>query len=65
MVYSVGRQDSIVRAFEMIPKRKPSRLWVDRGGEFYYRNMDRWLEDNGIKRYSTYNESKVVGHGKI
>ena len=52
----------IVRAFDTIPKEKPSRLWVDRGVEFYNRTMrmDRWLENNGIDRYSTYNEGKVV-----
>ena len=51
---------NIVRAFDTIPKRKPSRVWVDRGGEFYNRTMDHWLEDNGIERYSTYNEGKAV-----
>ena len=52
---------SMTRAFEtIVEKRKPSKMWVDRGGEFYNRTMDRWLEENGIERYSTYNEGKAV-----
>ena len=51
---------NIVRAFETIPERKPGRLWVYRGGEFYNRTMDCWLEDNDIERYSTYNEGKAM-----
>ena len=52
---------SMTRAFDtIVGKRKPSKLWVDRGGEFYNRAMDRWLEENGIERYSTYNEGKAV-----
>ena len=35
-------------------------MWVDRGSEFYNRTMDRWLEENGVERYSTYNEGKAV-----
>ena len=33
---------------------------MDRSGGFYNRTMDRWLEDNGIERYFTYNEDKAV-----
>ena len=51
---------NIVRAFDAIPKRKPSRLWVDRSGEFYNRTMDYWLKDNDIEKYSTYNEGEAV-----
>ena len=35
-------------------------MWVGRGGELYNRTMDLWLEENGIERYSTYNEDKAV-----
>ena len=38
---------------------------VVRGGTFYNRTMDRWLEDDGIERYSTYNEGKVVEVGQF
>lgn len=50
---------SIVEALETI-KRKPMSLWVDRGGEFYNRIVDGWLKENGVHRYSTYNEGKAV-----
>ena len=29
-------------------KRKPNKLWVDRGREFYNTPMQRWLDDNDI-----------------
>ena len=52
---------NMIRTFDtIVGKRKPSKMWVDRGGEFYNRTMDRWLEENGIERYSTYNEGKAV-----
>ena len=35
-------------------------LWVDRGGEFYNRTMDRWLNENNIHRYLTYGKGKAV-----
>ena len=41
---------NVIRAFDtIVGKRKPSKMWVDRGGEFYNRAMDRWLEENGIE----------------
>ena len=33
---------------------------VDQGGEFYNRDFKKWLSDNDIIMYSTYNESKSV-----
>ena len=38
---------SIVNAFHSILKksdRKPSKIWVDKGSEFYHRSMKSWLE---------------------
>ena len=40
---------SIVNAFQIILKksnRKPSKIWVDKGGEFYNRSVKSWLEKN-------------------
>ena len=54
---------SIVNAFQSILKksdRKPNKIWVDKGGEFYNRSMKSWLEKNDIKMYSTHNEGKSV-----
>ena len=33
---------------------------VDQGGEFYNHNFKKWLSDNDIIMYSTYNEGKSV-----
>ena len=54
---------SIVNAFQSILKksnRKPNKIWVDKGGEFYNRSMKSWLEKNDIEMYSTHNEGKFV-----
>ena len=54
---------SIVNAFIKIIKqsnRKPNKIWVDIGGEFYNNVFEKWLSDNDIKMYSTYNEGKLV-----
>ena len=54
---------SIVNAFDKIIKqsnRKPNKIWVDQGGEFYNNVFEKWLSDNDIKMYSTYNEGKSV-----
>lgn len=40
--------------------RKPEKLWVDEGKEFYNRTMKRWLAENAIEMYSTRNEGKAV-----
>ena len=54
---------SIVNAFNKIIKqsnRKPNKIWVDHGGEFYNKVFENWLSDNDINMYSTYNEGKSV-----
>ena len=54
---------SIVNSFQKIldgSRRKPNKLWVDRGSEFYNRSMKSWLQDNDIVMYSTHNEGKSV-----
>ena len=54
---------SIVNAFNKIIKqsnRKANKIWVDQGGEFYNNVFEKWLSDNNIIMYSTYNEGKSV-----
>ena len=54
---------SIVNAFRNILKksnRKPNKICVDKGGEFYNRSMKSWLEKNDIEMYSTHNEGISV-----
>ena len=41
-------------------KRKPNKLWVDQGREFYNSLIQKWLEDNNVLMYSTHNERKSV-----
>ena len=54
---------SIVNAFQSIldkSGRKPNKIWVDQGSEFYSHNFKKWLVNNDISIYSTYNEGKSV-----
>ena len=54
---------SILNTFGKIIKqynRKPNKIWVDQGGEFYNNIFKKWLSDNDIIMYSTYNEGKSV-----
>ena len=54
---------SIVNAFNKIIKqsnRKSNKISVDQGGEFYNNVFEKWLSDNNINMYSTYNEGKSV-----
>ena len=55
---------SIVKAFQIILKqsnsRKPNKIWVDKGSEFYNAYFKKWLWDNDIVMYSTHNEGESV-----
>ena len=55
---------SIVNAFNKIIKqsnsRKPDKIWVDQGSEFYNNVLKKWLSDNDVIMYSTYKEGKSV-----
>ena len=45
---------TIVNAFQSILdslKRKPNKIWVDQGNEFYNKSFKKWLKDNNIKMY--------------
>ena len=57
------KEFTIVNAFQSIldsSKRKPNKIWVDQGSEFYNGLFKKWLEDNDREMYSTYNEGKSV-----
>ena len=52
---------SIVNAFQKIlddSNRKPNKIWVDKGSEFYNRSVKSWLQDNDVVMYSAHNEGK-------
>ena len=54
---------SIVKAFQSILKqsnKKPNKIWVDKGSEFYNAYLKKWLRDNDIVMYSTHNKGKSV-----
>ena len=54
---------SIVNAFQKIldsSKRKPNKIWVDQGSEFYNNVFKKFLKDSNLSMYSTYNEGKSV-----
>ena len=40
--------------------RKPNKIWVDKGSEFYNNYFKKWLKDNDIEMYSIHNEGKSV-----
>ena len=53
---------SIVNAFKKIISegRKPNKIWVDQGSEFYNKSFKDFLKINNIEMYSTCNEGKSV-----
>ena len=40
--------------------RKPNKIWVDQGSEFYNKSFTDFLKINNIDMYSTFNEGKSV-----
>ena len=53
---------SIVNAFQKIISkgRKPNKISIDKGSEFYNNSLKDFLKINNIEMYSTYNEIKSV-----
>jgi hypothetical protein len=52
---------TVLNAFKQIVKKSgriPKHIWVDEGKEFYNKNMDEWLKENNVIRYSTHGEHK-------
>ena len=47
---------TIVNLFQKIilKGRKPNKIWVDQGGEFYNKLVKRFLKKNNMEMYSTY-----------
>ena len=57
------KRASIINAFKKIlsdSNRKPNKIWVDQGSEFYNKSFKDFLKMNNIEMYSTYNEEKAV-----
>ena len=54
---------TIVNEFQSIlnnSKRKPNKIWVDQGSEFYNNVFKKWLKHSDISMYSAHNEGKSV-----
>ena len=54
---------SIVNAFQKLldkSGRKPNKIWVEKGSEFYNRSFKKCLKENDIEMYSIHNEGKSV-----
>ena len=54
---------SIVKAFQIILKqsnRKPKKIWIDKGSEFYNASFKKWLRENDIVMYATHKKGKSV-----
>ena len=52
---------SIVNAFQKLldkSGRKPNKIWVEKGSEFYNRSFKKWLKENDIEIYSIHSEGK-------
>ena len=57
------RRTSIVDAFKKIlsdSNRKPNKILVDQGSEFYNKPFKKFLKINKIEMYSYFNERKSV-----
>ena len=55
--------ESIVEGFKKIlddSNRKPNKIRVDHGSEFYNNKFKKFLKENDIEMYSTFNEGKSV-----
>ena len=51
---------TVAEAFKKIFRkgRKPKKLWVDKGKEFWNKEVKAVMDENGVERYSTENEEK-------
>ena len=57
------KRTTLANAFQSILdnlNRKSNKIWTDQGSEFYNTYFKKWLRDNNIEMYSTYNKEKSV-----
>ena len=56
------KRTSVVNSFKKIisKKRKPNKIWIDQGSEFYNNTFKDFLKINNIEMYSSYNEGESV-----
>ena len=54
---------TIVNAFQNFLKdsmKKPNKILVDKGSEFYNSSFNKWLQDKDIEMHSTHNKGKSI-----
>lgn len=58
----VKTAEAVFAAFSSVVKegRKPHKLWVDKGSEFYNSRFKRWCSENDCVMYSTFGDSKAA-----
>ena len=57
--WKIKKGVTIVNAFQKIfndSGRKPNKIWVDKGSEFYNISFKKWFKDNNIEMYSTHKQ---------
>ena len=62
-LWKIKKGVSIANAFQKIldkSARKPNKIWVDKGTEFYNNSFKKRLKDNDIEIYLRHNEGKSV-----
>lgn len=57
--FKTGKQ--MIEIFQDIfKKRKPKKIWTDAGKEFINKDFNKFLSENEIELYQTFNEGKAV-----
>ena len=52
--------DNVFKKIASKGQRKPNKIWVDQGSEFYNQSLKDFLKINNTEMYPTYNEGKSV-----
>ena len=64
LLWKIKKGVGIVNVFQKIVKkcnqRKPNKVWVYKGSEFYSNSFKRWLKDIDIKMHLIHNKGKSV-----
>ena len=62
-LWKIKKGITITITFQKILKecnRKPNKIWIDNGKEFFNSSLKKWLKDNDIEMYSIHNEGKSI-----
>ena len=63
LVVPMNEEKGVTITFQKLlddSNRKPNKIWVDKGTEFYNSFLKKWLKDNDIEMYLIHNEGKPV-----